>query len=339
MLVLQTGDDEFKQRHAIEELRQRFQIAVADIKTIEDPSIPDLIRFIQVGSNLFNFKQTDSRYLYIVKNFSLLKGKSNESIEIKSSNKQEEQIQRICLETIQSCIEKNILIFSSENIRQNLKFVKELKKFQNCNLIECNEFKSWDTLPCKNYLKTAIAKYPEIQISENDLEKFINYRGPENLAAIFQELETLSKSFTRIDFNLLQKYFLPKYDIFHFADSIALNKKQEAIKELRKMQDDPEQKNNLGLLSILQNQITLYYNTKTLSQHKFNNDQIANQLGIKPQRVYHLRLNSENVSLRYLKSLAKKLLSYERRIKKGEMKLQEALSLLIHTEEDQSAAT
>ena len=147
----------------------------------------------------------------------------------------------------------------------------------------------------------------------------------------------MSQSFDKIDFNLLKKYSLPRYDLFSFADFLILDRKIETIKELRKIKSDPEQKNNLGIIGLLHNQLNLYQSIKLLEIDKFNNDQIAEKLGIKSGRVYHLKMNSKNIKLTRLEKLSEQLFRYEKKIKTGELKLLEALSLLIHSEEDQPA--
>ena len=125
--------------------------------------------------------------------------------------------------------------------------------------------------------------------------------------------------------------------MFNFAEVLVSGKKDEAIQELRKIKADPEQKNNLGIIGLLHNQLNLYQGIKLLEINKFNNDQIAAKLGIKSGRVYHLKLNSKNIQLTRLEKLSEQLFRYEKKIKTGELKLLEALSLLIHSEEDQPA--
>jgi predicted XRE-type DNA-binding protein len=338
MLVLLSGDDEFKKQIQLEELIYAFGCDLNQVKTIENPSFSELINFLNSPQSLFNFNNKTAKKAYLVKSFYPLKQKDqNEGSEKLENSKDDEKLIEFCLKTIKDAQQESLVIFINDSIKGTLKFVKELKKIDNCNQIELNKFKSWDLDPCLIYIKKLIKTRPEIKILDKDLEQFVKYLGAENVSEIFQTLETLSQSFDKIDFNLLKKYSLPKYDLFSFAEVLILGKQAEAIQELRKIKADPEQKNNLGIIGLLHNQLNLYQGIKLLEINKFNNDQIAERLGIKPGRVYHLKLNSKNIQLSRLEKLSEQLFRYEKKIKTGELKLLEALSLLIHSEEDQPA--
>jgi hypothetical protein len=338
MLILLSGDDEFKKQIQEKELISSFSCALSELKSIESPSISELINFLNNPQSLLNFNHETSRKAYLIKNFYLLKPKDKEEDhEQPAKSKDDEKLIEFCLNIIKNTQQESLVIFTSNSIKGTLKFVKELKKIDNCKHLELNKFKSWDLEPCLIYLKKLIKKCPEIKIPDKDLEQFIKYLGAENLGEIFPTLETLSQSFDKIDFNLLKKYSLPRYDLFSFADFLILDRKIETIKELRKIKSDPEQKNNLGIIGLLHNQLNLYQSIKLLEIDKFNNDQIAEKLGIKSGRVYHLKMNSKNIKLTRLEKLSEQLFRYEKKIKTGELKLLEALSLLIHSEEDQPA--
>jgi hypothetical protein len=337
MLILLSGDDEFKKQIQEKELISSFGCALNELKNIENPSISELINFLNSPQSLFNFSNEITKKAYLIKDFYLLKQKDEEEHEKSGRNKNDEKLIEFCLKTIKDTQQESLVIFVNDSIKGTLKFVKELKKIDNCNHLDLNKFKSWDLDPCLIYIKKLIKTRPQIKILDKDLEQFIKYLGAENVAEIFQTLETLSQSFDKIDFNLLKKYSLPKYDLFNFAEVLVSGKKDEAIQELRKIKADPEQKNNLGIIGLLHNQLNLYQGIKLLEINKFNNDQIAAKLGIKSGRVYHLKLNSKNIPLTRLEKLSKQLFKYEKRVKIGELKLLEALSLLIHSEEDQPA--
>jgi hypothetical protein len=336
MLLLLSGDDEFKKQIQLEEVTKSFCCDSSQLKIIENPSIPELINFLNSPQSLFSFNSEASKKAYLIKGFYPLKQKDEDDAKSEKI-KTDDKLIEFCLNTIKNIQQESLVIFINDSIKGTLKFVKELKKIDSCNHLDLNRFKSWDLDPCLIYIKKLIRTRPEIKILDKDLEQFIKYLGPENTAEIFQILETLSKSFDKIDLNLLKKYSLPKYDLFNFADLLALNKTAEAIQELRKIKADPEQKNNIGIISLLHNQLNLYQSIKLLEVDKFNNDQIADKLGIKSGRVYHLKLNSKNIKLTRLEKLSEKLFNYEKKIKTGELKLLEALSLLIHSEEDQPA--
>ena len=345
MLILLSGDDEFKKQIQLEELICGFDSNLNKLKNIENPSISELINFLNSPQSLFNFSNEITKKAYLIKDFYLLKQKDNNDDEEEEEeehdksrrNKDDEKLIEFCLKTIKDTQQESLVIFVSDSIKGTLKFVKELKKIDNFNHLDLNKFKSWDVDPCLIYIKKLIKTRPKIKILDKDLEQFIKYLGAENVAEIFQTLETLSQSFDKIDFNLLKKYSLPKYDLFSFAEVLILGKKNEAIQELRKIKADPEQKNNLGIIGLLHNQLNLYQGIKLLEMNKFNNDQIAAKLGIKSGRVYHLKLNSKNIQLTRLEKLSEQLFKYEKKVKIGELKLLEALSLLIHSEEDQPA--
>jgi predicted XRE-type DNA-binding protein len=338
MLVLLSGDDEFKKQIQLEELICGFGCSLSKLKSLESPSISELINLLNSPQSLFNFSNEITKKAYLIKDFYLLKQKDKEEDhEQPAKNKDDEKLIEFCLNIIRNTQQESLVIFTNDSIRGTLKFVKELKKIDNCNQIELNKFKSWELDPCLIYIKKLIKTRPEVKILDKDLEQFVKYLGAENVSEIFQTLETLSQSFDKIDFNLLKKYSLPKYDLFSFAEVLILGKKDEAIQELRKIKADPEQKNNLGIIGLLHNQLNLYQGIKLLEINKFNNDQIAAKLGIKSGRVYHLKLNSKNIQLTRLEKLSEQLFKYEKRIKVGEIKLLEALSLLIHSEEDQLA--
>jgi hypothetical protein len=337
MLILLSGDDEFKKQIQEKELISSFGCALNELKNIENPSISELINFLNSPQSLFNFSNEMTKKAYLIKDFYLLKQKDEEEHEKSGRNKNDEKLIEFCLKTIKDTQQESLVIFVNDSIKGTLKFVKELKKIDNCNHLDLNKFKSWDLDPCLIYIKKLIKTRPQIKILDKDLEQFIKYLGAENVAEIFQTLETLSQSFDKLDFNLLKKYSLPKYDLFSFAEVLILGKKDEAIQELRKIKADPEQKNNLGIIGLLHNQLNLYQGIKLLEINKFNNDQIAAKLGIKSGRVYHLKLNSKNIPLTRLEKLSEQLFKYEKRVKIGELKLLEALSLLIHSEEDQPA--
>ena len=337
MLILLSGDDEFKKQIQEKELISSFGCALNELKSIENPSISELINFLNSPQSLFNFSNEITKKAYLIKDFYLLKQKDEEEHEKSGRNKNDEKLIEFCLKTIKDTQQESLVIFTSDSIKGTLKFVKELKKIDNCNHLDLNKFKSWDLDPCLIYIKKLIKTHPQIKILDKDLEQFIKYLGAESVAEIFQTLETLSQSFDKIDFNLLKKYSLPKYDLFNVAEVLVSGKKDEAIQELRKIKADPEQKNNLGIIGLLHNQLNLYQGIKLLEINKFNNDQIAEKLGIKAGRVYHLKLNSKNIQLTRLEKLSEQLFKYEKRVKIGELKLLEALSLLIHSEEDQPA--
>ncbi|MFM7458390.1 MAG: DNA polymerase III subunit delta [bacterium] len=338
MLVLLSGDDEFKKQIQEKELISSFDCDLSELKSIDNPSISELINFLNSPQSLFSFNHEIPRKAYLIKDFYLLKPKDKEEEhEQPSRSKGDEKLIEFCLNIIKNTQQESLVLFTGDSIKGTLKFVKELKKIDNCNQIELNKFKSWDLDPCLIYIKKLIKTRPEIKILDKDLELFIKYLGAENVSEIFKTLETLSQSFDKIDFNLLKKYSLPKYDLFSFAEVLILGKKDEAIQELRKIKADPEQKNNLGIIGLLHNQLNLYQGIKLLEINKFNNDQIAAKLGIKSGRVYHLKLNSKNIQLTRLEKLSEQLFKYEKRIKIGELKLLEALSLLVHSEEDQPA--
>ena len=338
MLILLSGDDEFKKRIQLEELICGFGSNLNKLKTIENPSFSELINFLNSPQSLFSFNNETTQKAYLIKDFYPLQQKDKDENNAKSEkNKDDEKLIEFCLKTIKDTQQESLVIFINDSIKGTLKFVKELKKIDNYNQIELNKFKSWDLDPCLIYIKKLIKTRPEIKILDKDLEQFIKYLGAENAAEIFQILETLSQSFDKIDFNLLKKYSLPKYDLFSFAEVLIFGKKAKAIQELRKIKADPEQKNNLGIIGLLHNQLNLYQSIKLLEINKFNNDQIAEKLGIKSGRVYHLKLNSKNIQLTRLETLSEQLFRYEKRVKVGELKLLEALSLLIHSEEDQPA--
>jgi hypothetical protein len=338
MLVLLSGDDEFKKQIQLEELICGFGCSLSELKSVESPSISELINLLNSPQSLFNFSNEITKKAYLIKDFYLLKQKDKEEDhEQPAKSKDDEKLIEFCLNIIRNTQQESLVIFTNDSIKGTLKFVKELKKIDNCNQIELNKFKSWDLDPCLIYIKKLIKTRPEVKILDKDLEQFVKYLGAENISEIFQTLETLSQSFDKIDFNLLKKYSLPKYDLFSFAEVLILDKKAEAIQELRKIKADPEQKNNLGIIGLLHNQLNLYQGIKLLEINKFNNDQIAAKLGIKSGRVYHLKLNSKNIQLSRLEKLSEQLFRYEKRVKIGEIKLLEALSLLIHSEEDQLA--
>jgi hypothetical protein len=336
MLILLSGDDEFKKQIQEEELISSFCSSLSELKSIENPSVPELINFLNTPQTLFNFNKEATKKAYLIKNFYPLKQKDEDNEKSEKSKDDEKRIE-FCLKAIKDIQQESLVIFSNDSIKGTLKFVKRLKKIDCCNHLELNRFKSWDLDPCLVYIKKLIKKFPEIKISDKDLEQFIKYLGAENTAEIFQTLKTLSQSFDKIDFTLLKKYSLPKYDLFSFADLLILDKKTEAIQELRKIKADPEQKNNLGIIGLLHNQLNLYQGIKLLEIDKCDNDKIAEKLKIKPGRVYHLKLNSKNIKLSRLGKLSEELFKYEKKIKTGEIKLLEALSLLIHSEEDQPA--
>lgn len=336
MLILLSGDDEFKKQIQEKELITSFGCALSELKSIESPSISELINFLNSPQSLFNFNNKTTKKVYFIKDFYSLKQK-DDGDEKSENTKVDEKLIEFCLKVIKDIQQESLVIFTNDSVKGTLKFVKQLKKIDNCKHLELNKFKSWDLEPCLIYLKKLIKKCPEIKIPDKDLEQFIKYLGAENVGEIFQRLETLSQSFDKIDFNLLKKYSLPKYDLFNFADVLISGKKTEAIQELRKIKTDPEQKNNLGIIGLLHNQLNLYQSIKLLEIDKFNNDQIAEKLGIKPGRVYHLKLNSKNIKLTRLEELSEQLFRYEKKIKTGELKLLEALSLLIHSGEDQPA--
>ena len=338
MLILLSGDDEFKKQIQLDELIYGYCSDLNQLKTIEDPSFSELINFLNRPQSLFSFNNETTKKAYLIKNFYLLRPKDKEEDnEQPAKSKDDEKLIEFCLNIIKNTQQESLVIFTSNSIKGTLKFVKELKKIDNCKHLELNKFKNWDLEPCLIYLKKLIKKCPEIKIPDKDLGQFIKYLGTENLGEIFQTLETLSQSFDKIDFNLLKKYSQPKYDLFNFAEVLVSGKKAEAIQELRKIKADPEQKNNLGIIGLLHNQLNLYQSIKLLEIDKFNNDQIAEKLGIKSGRVYHLKLNSKNIKLTRLEKLSEQLFRYEKKIKTGELKLLEALSLLIHSEEDQPA--
>jgi hypothetical protein len=336
MLILLSGDDEFKKQIQLEELIYGFCSDLNKLKAIENPSFSELINFLNSPQSLFSFNNETNKKAYLIKGFYPLKQKGDGD-EKSEKNKVDEKLIEFCLKIIKDTQQESLVIFANDSIKGTLKFVKELKKIDNCNHLDLNKFKSWDLDPCLIYIKKLLKTRPEIKILDKDLEQFVKYLGAENVSEIFQALETLSQSFDKIDFNLLKKYSLPKYDLFSFADFLVLDKKIEAIQELRKIKSDPEQKNNLGLIGLLHNQLNLYQSIKLLEIDKFNNDQIAEKLGIKSGRVYHLKLNSKNIKLTRLEKLSEQLFKYEKKIKTGELKLLEALSLLIHSEEDQPA--
>jgi predicted XRE-type DNA-binding protein len=338
MLILLSGDDEFKKQIQLEELICGFGSNLNKLKTIENPSFSELINFLNSPQSLFSFNNETNQKAYLIRGFYPLQQKDKDESNAKSEkNKDDEKLIEFCLKTIKDAQQESLVIFINDSIKGTLKFVKELKKIDNCNHLDLNKFKSWDLDPCLIYIKKLIKTRPQIKILDKDLEQFIKYLGAENVAEIFQTLETLSQSFDNIDFNLLKKYSLPKYDLFNFAEVLVSGKKDEAIQELRKIKADPEQKNNLGIIGLLHNQLNLYQGIKLLEINKFNNDQIAAKLGIKSGRVYHLKLNSKNIQLTRLEKLSEQLFRYEKKIKTGELKLLEALSLLIHSEEDQPA--
>ena len=336
MLILLSGDDEFKKQIQEKELITSFGCALSELKSIESPSISELINFLNSPQSLFNFNNKTTKKVYFIKDFYSLKQK-DDGDEKSENTKVDEKLIEFCLKVIKDIQQESLVIFTNDSVKGTLKFVKQLKKIDNCKHLELNKFKSWDLEPCLIYLKKLIKKCPEIKIPDKDLEQFIKYLGAENLGEIFPTLETLSQSFDKIDFNLLKKYSLPRYDLFSFADFLILDRKIETIKELRKIKSDPEQKNNLGIIGLLHNQLNLYQSIKLLEIDKFNNDQIAEKLGIKSGRVYHLKMNSKNIKLTRLEKLSEQLFRYEKKIKTGELKLLEALSLLIHSEEDQPA--
>lgn len=336
MLILLSGDDEFKKQIQEKELITSFGCALSELKSIESPSISELINFLNSPQSLFNFNNKTTKKVYFIKDFYSLKQK-DDGDEKSENTKVDEKLIEFCLKVIKDIQQESLVIFTNDSVKGTLKFVKQLKKIDNCKHLELNKFKSWDLEPCLIYLKKLIKKCPEIKIPDKDLEQFIKYLGAENVGEIFQTLETLSQSFDKIDFNLLKKYSLPKYDLFSFADFLILDKKIETIQELRKIKSDPEQKKNLGIIALLHNQLNLYQSIKLLEINKFNNDQIAEKLGIKSGRVYHLKINSKNIKLTRLEKLSDQLFRYEKKIKTGELQLLEALSLLIHSEEDQPA--
>jgi hypothetical protein len=336
MLILLSGDDEFKKQIQEKELITSFGCALSELKSIESPSISELINFLNSPQSLFNFNNKTTKKVYFIKDFYSLKQK-DDGDEKSENTKVDEKLIEFCLKVIKDIQQESLVIFTNDSVKGTLKFVKQLKKIDNCKHLELNKFKSWDLEPCLIYLKKLIKKCPEIKIPDKDLEQFIKYLGAENVGEIFQTLETLSQSFDKIDFNLLKKYSLPKYDLFSFADFLILDKKIETIQELRKIKSDPEQKKNLGIIALLHNQLNLYQSIKLLEIDKFNNDQIAEKLGIKSGRVYHLKINSKNIKLTRLEKLSDQLFRYEKKIKTGELQLLEALSLLIHSEEDQPA--
>jgi len=330
MIIVLSGDDEFrKQRRITQLVANSSQVLV----NLENPSIEELIRNLEGGPSLFNFNKISSQSkAFIIKEFQALKQKDD------SENKtQEAKLLELCLASLAKN-QENFIIFNNSSVKGTLKFVKELKKLKDCKQEEFNKFNSWDHSPCLAYLQSLLKEEPGIQISKSDLEKFIHYRGPENLSEIYRELETLSKSFSNIDFNLLQRHYLPKYDVFEFAKSLVLNKKEEALKELRKIKQSPEEKSNLGLLSLVNKQIELYLSIKTFNKYKFNNDQIAEKLGMKSGRVYHLQQESKELNISRLEHLSKLVLNYEERIKKGELKLLDAMDLILHSEENPYAS-
>jgi len=350
MLILLSGDDEFKKQIQEQELINSFICGLGELKSIDNPSISELINFLNSHQSLFSFNHEIPRKAYLIKDFYLLKQKEREggggeeeeeeeeeeeSYERSTRSKDDKKLIELCLKVIQDIQQESLVILTNDSVKGTLKFVKQLKKIDNCKHIELNRFKSWDLQPCLIYLKELIKKCPEVKILDKDLEQFVKYLGAENVAEIFQTLETLSQSFDKLDFNLLKKYSPPKYDLFNFAEFLIFGKKIEAINELRKIKADPKQKNNLGIIGLLHNQLNLYQGIKLLEINKFNNDQIAAKLGIKSGRVYHLKLNSKNIQLTRLEKLSEQLFKYEKRIKIGELKLLEALSLLIHSEEDQ----
>jgi hypothetical protein len=338
MLILLSGDDEFKKQIQLEELICGFDSNLNKLKTIENPSFSELINFLNSPQSLFSFNNETNQKAYLIKDFYPLKQKDkNEGSEKSGNSKDDEKLIEFCLKTIKDTQQESLVIFVNDSIKGTLKFVKELKKIDNSNHLDLNKFKSWDIDPCLIYIKKLIKTRPRIKILDKDLEQFIKYLGAENVAEIFQTLDTLSQSFDKIDFNLLKKYSQPKYDLFNFAEVLVSGKKAEAIQELRKIKADPEQKNNLGIIGLLHNQLNLYQSIKLLEIDKFNNDQIAEKLGIKSGRVYHLKLNSKNIKLTRLEKLSEQLFGYEKKIKTGELKLLEALSLLIHSGEDQPA--
>lgn len=336
MLILLSGDDEFKKQIQEKELITSFGCDLSELKSIESPSISELINFLNSPQSLFNFNNKTTKKVYFIKDFYSLKQK-DDGDEKSENTKVDEKLIEFCLKVIKDIQQESLVIFTNDSVKGTLKFVKQLKKIDNCKHLELNKFKSWDLEPCLIYLKKLIKKCPEIKIPDKDLEQFIKYLGAENVGEIFQTLETLSQSFDKIDFNLLKKYSLPKYDLFSFADFLILDKKIETIQELRKIKSDPEQKKNLGIIALLHNQLNLYQSIKLLEIDKFNNDQIAEKLGIKSGRVYHLKINSKNIKLTRLEKLSDQLFRYEKKIKTGELQLLEALSLLIHSEEDQPA--
>lgn len=338
MLILLSGDDEFKKQIQLEELICGFGSNLNKLKTIENPSFSELINFLNSPQSLFSFNNETNQKAYLIRGFYPLQQKDKDESNAKSEkNKDDEKLIEFCLKTIKDIQQESLVIFINDSIKGTLKFVKELKKIDNCNHLDLNKFKSWDLDPCLIYIKKLIKTRPQIKILDKDLEQFIKYLGAENVGEIFQTLETLSQSFDKIDFNLLKKYSLPKYDLFSFADFLILDKKIETIQELRKIKSDPEQKKNLGIIALLHNQLNLYQSIKLLEINKFNNDQIAEKLGIKSGRVYHLKINSKNIKLTRLEKLSDQLFRYEKKIKTGELQLLEALSLLIHSEEDQPA--
>ena len=330
MLLILSGDDEFKKQRRITQVLNDSSYTVVHL---ESPSIEDLIRSLEEAPSLFNLNRNSAqKKAYIIKEFHALKQKDDSE-----SKTHEAQLLELCLASLDRNEEK-LIIFNNSSVKGTLKFVKELKKLAGFKQEEFNKFNNWEQAPCLTYLQNLLKEEPSIQISKTDLEKFVNYRGPENLAEIYIEIETLSKSFNPIDFNILQKHYLPKYDVFEFAKSLILKKKVEALKELRKIKQSPEERSNLGLLSLISKQIEIYLSVKTFAKHKFSNDQIAEELGMKSGRVYHLQMDLKDISLSWLEQLSKMVLAYEERIKKGELKLLDAMDLLLHFEENQYAS-
>ena len=314
MLVLIYGDDDFRVNLRIKELIKEKQ---AEFELLENPSLNQLSAKLQETGNLLLQKSSDH---LIVRTSNLF------------SQKQDDKELDFFLKVVKEVAINKEIIIQADSFKGTTKLSKELKKIPTAKIEQIKAFKSWDQKFCVDWLEQALKTHTQIKVSKRDLIEYVNYLGCENSANLFNELDRIAISNPKIDMDIIRKHCLAKYDIFEFIKYLAKNDKPKAIEELKKIQTDKNQENNLGFLSLIQNNINLYQTVLLLSQERFSDEQIADVINAKSTRVYHLKKDTAVMDKQYLEGLTKKLLDFETRIKTGSMKFMDALNLLVHFE-------
>lgn len=310
MIYVIHGDDEFRIGLKVKELTRNHKFEILDKVSLNQISAK-----LQETGNLFS---KDSSKFILVKNTDIF------------TSKQEDKELEFFIKVLKSVANEKEIVFMASGFKGTTKISKAIKDIPTAKIDQIKAFKSWDQKFCIDWLEKALREHTAIQINKKDLIEYVNFMGCEDTAKLFTELERIAISQPKINIQIIKEHCTAKYDIFEFIKFLAKSETAKAVQELEKIKIDKNQENNLGFLSLIQNNIDLYKTVLLLSKENFTDEQIATVINSKPGRVYHLKKDISNMENNHLDKLSEKLLEFEFRIKTGSMKFLDALSLLVH---------
>ncbi len=310
MIFIIHGSDIFRRDLALGKLRAELVepgLESMNYSSLERPNTASLISAISTPG-------FGGRRVTLVREMSQLESKLEDENEL-----------TLILEALTNMPEDSVLIVTNKKVLGTIKLVKELKKLSEVKFHEFNEFNDWEAGKAAEW----ILSLKEFKINKTTAQFFAEHIGCNDSSQLYSELQRLSTLSGNITEELIETECRARDDVFKLARELALGKRDSSVLELRKLINNDEL--HLGALAAISSSINRFLKLKLIETSPAHRGQEAQLLGISPGRLHFMRQEAAPMQVDKLEALSERLLSIERGVKTGKLKLETELRVLAAT--------